>query len=300
MPADQHHDWLWVAISVLIAVGAATVALGLAFQRTSMRQRVLAAFAMGVAVTGMHYAAMHGASFEVMPDMAAAAAPSVGRVPLALWIACTTVVILVLGLVAAMADRQLSHRAIREAEALRQVFETSHLYQGMTSVEGVLTYANATALAGVKAKLEDVVNRLLWETPWFADTPGAPAAVKAAFAKAAAGEAQDMRITLNLPVGARAFEVSMRPVRNAAGAVTAVVPEAKDVTARVSAEAALHQAQKMEAIGHLTGGIAHDFNNLLMAVLGSLELLRKRLPRRPEDAAAARTTPCKARSAAPP
>jgi signal transduction histidine kinase/DNA-binding response OmpR family regulator len=47
---------------------------------------------------------------------------------------------------------------------------------------------------------------------------------------------------------------------------------------REAALAQLFEAQKVETIGHLTGGVAHDFNNLLMAVLGSLELLKKRLP----------------------
>ena len=42
---------------------------------------------------------------------------------------------------------------------------------------------------------------------------------------------------------------------------------------RAAAEAALQQAQRMEAIGQLASGVAHDFNNVLTAVIGNLDLI---------------------------
>jgi PAS domain S-box-containing protein len=74
-------------------------------------------------------------------------------------------------------------------------------------------------------------------------------------------------------------------IYNPDGSLLGFAKITRDITERMNAQRALDetrealiQAQKMEAIGHLTGGVAHDFNNLLMAIQGSLELLQRRLP----------------------
>ncbi len=49
-----------------------------------------------------------------------------------------------------------------------------------------------------------------------------------------------------------------------------------DVTERKELEAKLLHARKLDALGQLTGGVAHDFNNLLAAVIGGINILRRR------------------------
>jgi PAS domain S-box-containing protein len=293
MPASLAHDRLWFALSILIAIGAATVALWLAFQRTGLRQRLAAAVVMGLAVSGMHFAAMQGAVFTAAaPVDQAHGIASVDQARLALWVTGITFVILLLALAAAMVDRRVAAVAEREAAALKESEERFRLLvQSVTDYaifmldpSGRITNWNAGAERIKGYRTREIVgshfSRFYTEEDRAA---GVPDQALATAEREGKFEAEGWRVRQD---GSRFFaSVVIDPVRDETGRLVGFAKITRDITERKAAQEALEkaretlaQAQKMEAVGQLTGGIAHDFNNLLMAVLGSLELLRKRLP----------------------
>ncbi len=71
----------------------------------------------------------------------------------------------------------------------------------------------------------------------------------------------------------RRFHLTKSPLADARGHVVGVVIVKRDVTDARRLEAALREAQKMEAVGRTAAGAAHDFNNLLAGIRGFAELL---------------------------
>src|SRR4051794_347228 len=296
MAALMEYDPRWVVLSILIAISASVIALWLAFRDTNAVQRLFAGLVMGLAVSGMHYAAMEGAMFLPTNTMARQAGHlGVGQAPLAFLLAGITIVILSIGIAAAVYDRASAERAQREADALRRSEERFRLL-----VEGIVDHAifmldpdgrvgnwnlGAQRLMGYG---DDIVGSSYTifhtEEDCAAGTP-AHALVEAEREGKSAIEGWRVRKD-----GSRFWaEATIVAVRNESGAIAGFAKIVRDVSEKRRAQDALDRArealmmsQKMETIGQLTGGVAHDFNNLLAAVLGSLELLKRRLP--PGDA----------------
>jgi len=117
---------------------------------------------------------------------------------------------------------------------------------------------------------------------WFFAGPEQAALAREMHRRVIAGESVDFEVqghrkdgTL-LQVEMRAVPILYRGRPHALGMARDITGRKQADAERAQLEAQLRQAQRMEAIGHLTGGIAHDFNNLLAGIMGYIVLASER------------------------
>ena len=161
--AELSYAPLFVALSLVIAIGASTVALWLAFRTTDLWQKLVAAVVMGLAVSGMHYTGMRAAIFTAHgPVGEAQVNASLDQTNLALAVAGITFIILAFASVASLFERKRAEEALRQAQA-----ELAHVGRVMTLGELTASISHEVnqPLAAVLTNGQVCLRLLALETP---------------------------------------------------------------------------------------------------------------------------------------
>jgi NO-binding membrane sensor protein with MHYT domain len=160
---ELSYDRMFVALSLIIAIGASTAALWLAFRTTELVQKLIAAVVMGLAISGMHYTGMGGTTFAAHgPVSETRGYASLDQTNLALAVAGATFVILASALIASLSEQKRAEEALREAQTdLEHISRVTTMGELCASLAHELSQPIAAAVTNADACL----NWLARDTP---------------------------------------------------------------------------------------------------------------------------------------
>ncbi|WP_439026534.1 PAS domain S-box protein [Haloarchaeobius sp. DT45] len=151
------------------------------------------------------------------------------------------------------------------------IFNQTFQFMGLLTPGGTILEANETALEFGGFDRDEVVGELLWTTPWFPDRERDR--VRDLVSRASDGEF--VRTEMDV-VGAdrmARIDFSIKPVTDESGEVILLVPEGRDITARIERERELERQN--ERLDQFTSVVSHDLRNPLVVAKTTLELARQ-------------------------
>ncbi len=174
-----------------------------------------------------------------------------------------------------------SAEAAREAaeRRFRAIFDSGFQLQLLLDHDGQVIEANQVVLEQRGVTLDAVRHKPVWETLWWIIDAAAAERIREATLAARAGTTSHYEEELRDSAGVLTIlEIAVKPILDAAGEPNQFLLEARDITARRRAEAALQEVDTLTTMGRVAARVAHEINNPLAGIQNAFLLIKGAVP----------------------
>lgn len=155
--------------------------------------------------------------------------------------------------------KQLENALIESERRFRTIFNQTFQFLGLIKPDGTVLEVNRTLIDFAGLASADVVNKPLWEAPWWVNTPKNQQKLRTMITEAAKGMLMREEFELTgADKNVITVDFSLTPVKDEAGKVVFLIPEGRDITYRKVIERKLRSSEeKFKTLFQLyTAGIA--------------------------------------------
>ena len=185
-----------------------------------------------------------------------------------------------LGVRADVTEARHAHSArLLNERRFRAIFDSGFQYQLLLDGDGQVLEVNHVALEACDAVVTDVVGKPVWSTLWWASTADAREPLQKAVQSATRGIAARYEAELHCDGAALStLEIALKPFLDRDGQTNQLLLEARDITVRRRAEAALAEVDMLTTMGRVAARVAHEINNPLAGIQNSFLLIKGAIP----------------------